>query len=169
MTYSLWLRPQRRSAQRLKRTIDSLAMKLGTSAFPPHVTVTSGMPDRPAETDLLALAHGRRALALKPLRFAHSNSKYQCLKIVLRKNRALNELRAQALSELGGVRTHAPYHAHVSLLYARLSAKRRQALLKQLPADILSRCEASVLQLVYSEGHERRGQILEEIPLVEKA
>lgn len=165
MAYSLWLRPDDKQAQRLRRHIEQLAARCGGSRFEPHVTVSSGLPERPSLSQLKQLAGRHRPPTLAALRVEHSRHHYQCLKLALRRDRALMALRCDALGALGGRTSAAPYDPHISLLYAKLSASRRRALAARVPAEALARCRGTSLQLVRTRGPERGWRVLEQVPL----
>lgn len=162
MAYSLWLQPDHRQTRRLKSKIEQLSRQCGSDSFDAHLTISSGLPERPKTSTLRALASRHQKVKLAALRVQHSQKHYQCLTLALRRDRTLMALRADALSSLGGQRGHAPYQPHISLLYAKLSASRRAALAKQIPAELLSRCTGSKLQLVFTDGPARQWQLLEQ-------
>jgi len=165
MTYSLWLSPEERQAARLQAKIDRLAKAQGSETFRPHVTISSGLQQKPSSEALRQLAKRHSKPTLAALRVQHSEHHYQCLSLALRRDRALMELRADALSSLGGKDKAAPYQPHISLLYAKLSAARRENLARQIPAEQLKRTHGSKLQLVFTDGPERQWQIIDQVEM----
>jgi|GEM_PF-3169015 len=165
MPYSLWLRPSEQQATRLKRTIEQFARAQGTTIFEPHVTVISGISMRPNTKILTELASRHPKHSLAAIRVDDSSKHHQCLTLALKRERKLAELRADALRTLGSNNGYAAYNPHISLLYAKLAAKRRAQLAKQIPAELLQRTTGAKLQLVSTTGHERQWQVIEEVEL----
>jgi len=167
MAYSLWLSPDEQQTRRIQRKIDQLAERVGSTSFAPHVTVSSGIEHKPTTTELRQLAKRHCKPSLAALRVEHSRLHHQCLKLALRRDRELMALRADALSSFEGQKKTAPYKPHISLLYAKLSAAKRQQLARQIPASLLKRCTGNKLQLVLTQGPERDWKVIEQVELGE--
>lgn len=129
---SLWLVPDEPVRASLAATIEDLARRLGTTPFPPHVTLLSGM--RAREGDVVRRA-GEMCRALEPMRLRASKveasaSFFRCL--ALRVEETLGLLTAHAQAGMTFAPPDAPYEPHLSLVYGALDDAARAALVPEL-------------------------------------
>lgn len=165
MTYSLWLKPEQHHTDRLQHRIKQLARRHISHRFTPHVTLCSNIQNKPSTGVLAALANRHAKLSLVAVNVQHSSNHYRCLTLALRRDQTLCSLRTDALHALNAQRKVAPYNPHISLLYAKLSPAHRQALSRQVPAELLRHCTGDTLQLVWTEGTEALWHVVEQHPL----
>jgi 2'-5' RNA ligase len=123
---SLWLVPDEPERDRLAGLIADLARRFEASAFPPHVTLLSGLRTREGE----AIRRGAEMCrALEPIHLRASRietrpSHFRCLALRVEETLGLLTTRAQAAISFDHPEEDA-YEPHLTLLYAepRLGAE----------------------------------------------
>jgi 2'-5' RNA ligase len=130
---SLWLLPATGIREGLAQAIDTLAARLGTPRFEPHLTLL-GAIERP-EADVLARVRDLAAicppLELPVLGIDGLDDPFRCLFLRLAATPALQQLREAAEAALPG-REGRPFDPHLSLVYGELSAAARSGLAHEI-------------------------------------
>jgi 2'-5' RNA ligase len=151
---SLWLVPEPVAAEALGRLITTLARRLGTPSFEPHVTLLSGLT-RPAE-EVVRKAEGVASgidgpLLLSPGPPEGRDEPFQCLYLPVGPTFNLLALQALARATIG-VDTEGPFEPHLSLVYGRLDSAQRSALAREVAAELPGRTRFDTLDVVRTTG-----------------
>ncbi len=154
MGISLWLMPPDPARARLAALIEGLAARLGTRPFPPHLTLLSGIEDRP-EGAVLATARSLAA-RLRPLTIRLGSVEgreehFRCL-IVL----AAADARLRAAHEAAARAFDRPpdpaFLPHVSLVYGTLAGETKHVLIRDVASSAALAFEAARLHVWRTEG-----------------
>jgi 2'-5' RNA ligase len=151
---SLWLVPEPVAAEALGRLITTLARRLGTPPFEPHVTLLSGLT-RPAE-EVVRRAEGVASGIDGPLRLtpgppAGSDEPFRCLYLPI--GPTFNLLALQALARATfGVDPEGAFEPHLSLVYGRLESSQRIALAREVASELPGRTRFDTLDVVRTTG-----------------
>lgn len=163
---ALWLVPEPEARQVLGRLITTLARRLGTPPFEPHVTLLSGLI-RPAE--VMRKAEGvanaiesALTLSLRPPEGAEDP--FRCLHSPVPPT--FNLLAAQALARATfRADPEGPFAPHLSLVYGRLPASERIALAREIVAELPERARFDTLDVVKTPGPVSRWSRIGRFPL----
>jgi hypothetical protein len=133
---SLWLVPEEPERARLEALIRALAQRLGTPPFAPHVTLLGGIGLAAPEARERAreLARGPGSLALQLTHAAHADEFYRCVVLEALPSDALLRAHEAARQALGG--GPGSYRPHLSLVYGRLPAAFREALVGEVEGTL---------------------------------
>jgi 2'-5' RNA ligase len=151
--YSLWLMPGGAERAVLAGWIDRLAARYRTEAFPPHVTLLSGLEGPQAE--LFATA-ARSAAGLSPLT-VHLDGVTGCdehFRCVFVKAVEATPLRAahEAVARAFACPPGPEFLPHLSLVYGSLRPDQKRDLAHELGADVAVRFDAHRLHLWRTHG-----------------
>jgi hypothetical protein len=128
VTCSLWLVPPEPLCARLATLVADLALRLGTVAFAPHVTLLGGIE---APEDALPSAAGSLAARLRPIEMrlgavTLGSDFYRCVFVEVAGTPEL--LRAHALArECFTVAPGETFRPHLSLVYGHLGEAQKEA------------------------------------------
>jgi 2'-5' RNA ligase len=169
---SLWLCPAGAVQARLDGLIQSLAARLGTPAFPPHVTLVGGssVPEATARDACADLAGQISPLRIRSAGLSESERFFRAVVIELDGSPELESARQAAVSALAAVPS--PLRPHLSLVYGRLARQDRRAVVQSLAAlrDLVGlEVEVVDLELVLTEGPPAAWQGLARVPLAGRA
>lgn len=127
---SLWWLPPPALANRLHGVIDALAIRLGTPAFAPHVTVEGGLSGHPEE--LVRAIEGAPAARVSPelrqVGIGTDEPWNQLLYLEIERTTAVGRARVDVCTALGRTVTPTGYRPHLSLAYGVLDAAQRRAM-----------------------------------------
>jgi len=151
---SLWLMPGGEAGGRLSALVDSLAERLGTTPFPPHVTLLSGI-DAPSDEEVLAtsrsLAGRLPPLAVRLAAVEGRAEHFRCLFARAAADAPLVSAHAAAARAFG--RTPDPaFLPHLSLVYGALEPDTKRRLAAGLRGALESSFEARRLHVWRTEG-----------------
>ena len=151
---SLWLVPEPgESSRQLAELIDSLAQRLGTPRFEPHLTLLGGVEGKQA--DIVArsevLARTLAPMELRIRGIEGSEEYFRCVFAAVERTPELVRAHEQAVEVLGW-RPPQPFFPHVSLIYGALSASTRAGLLGELQEQTMGTLMSGELQVVSTEG-----------------
>jgi 2'-5' RNA ligase len=151
---SLWLRPEGVVRERLASLIESLAERLGTEPFPPHVTLLPGIEGR-AEGAVLAASRSLAAalgpFAVRLLSVEGREEHFRCLIALAAAGGPLRAAHAAAARAF----TRQPdpgFLPHLSLVYGSLDPERKQALARDLSPAAAVAFEAARLHVWRTDG-----------------
>jgi 2'-5' RNA ligase len=165
---SVWIVPGGRARRALTREIRALAARHGGPLFEPHVTLLSGM--EPAEADRARAGLAAAAKRIPPLSIhvgdvGHAPAHFRCLYLCVKLTPALREAR-EALRRALRPRCRAGYFPHLSLLYAALPKRARQALAATIvPGKTRSAFVAASVRLQATCGRPEEWRAVADYPL----
>jgi 2'-5' RNA ligase len=150
---SLWLMPEGDAHERLSEIIDRLAVRLGTTPFPPHVTLLPGVLAPPP-----AVVEGARLLAgdLVPLPVGFSvvdgvDQHFRCLFLPVQDGLSLRSAHSRAARQFG--REPDPsFDPHLSLVYGTLDPTEKAGLVAELAGGATTSFEARRLHVWQTDG-----------------
>jgi len=149
---SLWLMPEGALREELSALIRTLAARLGTVPFPPHVTLLPGIPG--PEADVLdgarALAADLDALPVRPLGVDALEQHFRCL-FVRVDSSELQDAHDRAARRFGRAPDPA-FDPHLSLVYGALDADARAELVGELESRVPAPFVARRLHVWRTEG-----------------
>lgn len=151
---ALWLVPEPAAAQPIARLIATLAKRLGTPSFDPHITLLAGLT-RPAE-EVVRRTEGVATgidgpLLLSPRPPEGTDEPFRCLYLPV--GPTFNLLALQALARATfGVDPEGPFEPHLSLVYGWLAPSERIALVGEIAAELPGRTRFDTLDVVKTEG-----------------
>ncbi len=150
---SLWLMPDGVAEVRLAALIEDLAGRLGTEAFPPHVTLLPGI-EGPEERVLATT--GRLASALRPFRVRlvaveGRDELFRCLFARADADEPLCAAHAAAARAFGREPDPA-FLPHLSLVYGTLAPEVKRALATELTAAAIVTFEVARLHAWRTDG-----------------
>lgn len=151
--FSLWLVPEGAWQARLARLIETLARRLGTPAFEPHVTLLGGAPGEEAQA-LAASAGLARALAPLELRLTSLDALdeyFRCVFVHVAESRELLAAHAAARVAFGAAEP-AAFLPHLSLVYGDLSPAAKAPALREAEGAVGMRLLVRRLELVRTQG-----------------
>lgn len=150
---SLWLVPEGEVHGRLATLIESLARRLGTPSFAPHVTLLGGILDAEAEvlTRATELTRGLAPLVIPLERIDGSDDYFRCLFVRAGETEALLAAHERAGRAFGRGQA-APFLPHLSLVYGRLAPGGKQRLIAELKVSLPAEFRATRLEVVRTEG-----------------
>jgi 2'-5' RNA ligase len=159
---SLWLVPQQgESSRQLAARIDSLAQRLGTPRFEPHLTLLGGLEG--GQADIVArsevLARTLAPIELRIRDIEGSDEYFRCVFAAVERMPELVRAHEQAV-EVFGWRPPQPFFPHVSLIYGALSSSARAGLLGELRERPAGTFSSGRLQVVSTEGPPERWRSL---------
>jgi len=163
---SLWLMPEGAVREGLAALINRLAVRLGTAAFAPHVTLLPGLPGPEAEVIDRARA---LAAALKPLPMALSgvdglDAHFRCLFFGVVESLVLREGHSRA-ARCFGREPDASFDPHLSLVYGSLGAGPKAELKRELSREVPPSFDVRCLHVWRTEGRVREWRELTAIEL----
>jgi Cyclic phosphodiesterase-like protein len=150
---SLWLMPDDASAQRLSALVSSLAARLGTPVFPPHVTLLHGLARD--EQTIVGLAAGLaehlagQAVSLGPVE-AQSEF-FRSLYLRVEPAASLRSAHARA-AQAFGVPPDSEYLPHLSLVYGRLDTAEKDRIAASVVSDVPATIELTSVEVWRTEG-----------------
>jgi hypothetical protein len=148
---SLWLVPEGEAQAVLARLIATLAARLGTPSFAPHVTLLAGLALPPGEVVRRAGALGLDPLVLA-LRAPEGRSEpFRCLYVPVVPTLRLLHTEAMARSAFG-VQDEGPYEPHLSLVYGHLEEDEKAKLGKEIAPELPSPVRFAALEVVRTDG-----------------
>jgi len=154
---SLWLMPEGEVGERLAARVATLAARLGTAPFPPHVTLLPGIEGL-ADGEVLAvsrtLAGGLRPLAVRLVGVEGRDEPFRCLFARASADTPLVSAHAAASRAFGRAPDPA-FFPHLSLVYGALGAKVRERLAAELRSEADAAFEARRLHVWRTEGEVR--------------
>jgi 2'-5' RNA ligase len=150
---SLWLMPEGAIRATLAGQIESLADRLGTARFAPHVTLLPGLPG--PESSLVdtarALAGELGSLSLELSGVDGTEAHFRCLFFRVWTSDALRTAQAQAARRFG--REPDPsFDPHLSLVYGTLDARVKAELSHELARQMPAPFEVRRLHVWRTEG-----------------
>ena len=127
---SLWWLPPTALADRLQGVIDSLAARLESPPFPPHVTVEGGLSGHTEELAATLAAHASARLGpeLVQIGVGTESAWNRLLYLDLARSPAVDQARVEACTALGRTVTPSTFRPHLSLAYGQLDPETRQQL-----------------------------------------
>jgi 2'-5' RNA ligase len=151
--FSLWLMPEGASYERLTKLVSGLAVRLGTAAFVPHITLLAGLPGE--EADLVPRAQTLAAQLPRlrvPLREVEGRDEYfRCLYVTADPATSLRAAHARA-AEAFGRRPDPDFLPHLSLVYGHLPAGEKARIGASVRPDLPAAFEAAFLHVWRTEG-----------------
>ena len=154
---SLWLMPEGEEGGRLAALVASLAARLGTAPFPPHVTLLPGIEGVP-DGEVLAvgrtLAGGLRPLAVRLVGAEGRDEPFRCLFARASADAPLVSAHAAA-SRAFGREPDPAFFPHLSLVYGALGAEVKERLAAELRSEACTAFEALRLHVWRTEGEVR--------------
>ena len=151
---SLWLMPEGEVRDRLSALLDGLAARLGTTPFPPHLTLLPGIAGS-TEGDVLAasrtLARGLQPLAVRLVEVEGGAEHFRCLFARATADAPLVSAHAASARAFG--RTPDPaFLPHLSLVYGALEPDAKRQLAAALRGAVELAFEARRLHVWRTEG-----------------
>jgi cyclic phosphodiesterase-like protein len=163
---SLWLMPDETSAERLSAVVSSLASRLGTPFFPPHVTLLHGVAR--AEETILDVTAGLverfagQAVSLGPV---EGTSEY-FRSLYLRVGPAASLRTAHALAaQAFGIPPDPEYLPHLSLVYGRLDSAGRDRIAASVVSEVPATTELTAVEVWRTEGPVGEWRLGRRVPL----
>lgn len=151
---SLWLMPEGQACDQLSALVDGLAERLGTTPFPPHVTLLPGI-DGPADGEVLAasraLAGGLQPLAVRLVEVEGRAEHFRCLFARAAADAPLVSAHAAAARAFGRAPDPA-FLPHLSLVYGALEPDAKRLLAAALRGAVELAFEARRLHVWRTEG-----------------
>jgi 2'-5' RNA ligase len=163
---SLWLAPEGEAGRRLGALIDRLAARLGTPAFPPHVTLLPGveLPDDEALEASRALARSLPPLSVRLEDVEGSREFFRCL--VVRAAADAPLLAAHAAAARAFARPADPdFFPHLSLVYGSLEGSVQRALAAEVRPLVPAAFAAATLRVWRTAGRVARWREVAVLPL----
>ncbi len=163
---SLWLMPDGASAERLSALVSSLAARLGTPAFPPHVTLIHGLVrDEEAIVDLTGglVEH----LAGQSVSFGPVEAQpefFRCLYLRVEPATSLRDAHALAAKTFG-VPPDADYLPHLSLVYGSLDAAEKDRIAAAAVAEVPPTITLTAIEVWRTEGPVGEWRLRRRFPL----
>jgi len=151
---SLWLMPGDAVRQRLAALIESLAARLGTSPFAPHLTLLPGIEGRPPDTVLEAarsLAAGLRPLTVRLESVESRQEHFRCLIALAAPDEPLRAAHSAAARAFGRQPDPA-FLPHESLVYGSLAPETKRVLIREVGTSAALDFEAARLHVWRTEG-----------------
>ncbi len=135
---SLWWIPPRALEARLQGLIDTLAGRLGTPSFAPHVTVESGLQQNPEDivSTLSSTTDILQAPELHPGAVQTGEAWNRTLTVAIQPDEAVLDAHISACVALGRTVMPRAYAPHLSLVYGPLDAAVREHLASGLRLDL---------------------------------
>lgn len=164
---SLWLVPQQDDAsRRLGDWINSLARGFGTPTFRPHLTLLGGLegPEGEIVRQSTALAQALPHLELRLRGIEGSEEHFRCVFATVEPGPELVQARGRAL-ELFGRHREPAFTPHISLMYGRLAAETKSAMLRALGESLVGSLMSRELQVMRTQGPADRWQPLATLAL----
>jgi 2'-5' RNA ligase len=129
-----WLTPAEPEGQLFRALIRILAKQYDSSRFKPHLTIFATPKDRPSPAKIL------RRIKAAPIRLkvggvSYSGQFTKTLYVQFRSNKEFKKLAAD-LGRAAGLRSKAPAHPHVSLLYKNIPAAAKKQLASTLKLPV---------------------------------
>ena len=153
---SLWLMPEGRVGDRLRVLIGELARRHRTPAFPAHLTLLGGIPG-PEEAVLsraAGLSRGLGPIAIRLHEMETSDEYFRCVFVRAEPTESLRGAHVGARAAFTGA-APTPFRPHLSLLYGRLEAPERAAVLRELGGTLEVAFEAARLHVFRTQGPPR--------------
>jgi 2'-5' RNA ligase len=151
---SLWLMPADLVGRRLAALIESLAARLGTRPFPPHLTLLPGIEDQGRDAVLataLSLAAGLRPLTVRLEAVEGREEHFRCLIALAAADEPLRAAHAAAARAFG--REPDPsFLPHLSLVYGTLAPGAKRALATEAAPAAAVAFKAEHLHVWRTEG-----------------
>ena len=149
---SLWLMPEGAVGERLAAVIDGLAVRLGTSAFAPHVTLLPGLPGPEAEVldRTRALAAALPPLPMALFGVGGLDAHFRCLFFGVT-SPPIQEAHSKAACRFGR-EPDASFDPHLSLVYGSVGARPKAELKRELSREVPPPFEARRLTVWRTEG-----------------
>src|SRR5262245_3520993 len=150
---SLWPMPDQTSAERLSALVSSLAVRLGTPVFPPHVTLIHRLArDEQTIVGLTAelIEHfASQAVSLGPVE--GQSEFFRCLYLRVEPAASLRAAHVRA-AEAFGVPADADYLPHLSLVYGRLDSAEKDRIAASVASEVLVTIELTAVEVWRTEG-----------------
>ena len=150
---SLWLMPEGDARKRLSGLIDSLALRLDTEGFAPHVTLLPGLggPQSRVVDDARLLAGRLQPCSLGFTVVDGEEQYFRCLFLRVGDDPGLHDAHALAARQFG--RQPDPgFCPHLSLVYGALGARRKAGLVSELSGETATSFDAGRLHVWKTEG-----------------
>jgi hypothetical protein len=158
--------PDGASAERLSALVSSLAARLGTAAFPPHVTLIHGLArDEQTIVDRAAglAAHlAGQSVSLGPVE-AQSEF-FRCLYLRVEPAASLRAAHVRA-GEAFDVPPDAAYLPHLSLVYGRLDAAEKDRIAASVVSDVPATIALTAIEVWRTEGPVGEWRLRRRFPL----
>ena len=150
---SLWLMPEADARKRLSGLIDSLALRLDTERFAPHVTLLPGLGvPQSAVVDGARLLAGRlQPFSLGFMAVDGEDQHFRCLFLRVGDDPGLRHAHALAARQFGR-QADPGFHPHLSLVYGALEARQKAGLLSELSGETATSFDARRLHVWKTEG-----------------
>jgi 2'-5' RNA ligase len=150
--FHLWLTPSGPSRVVLAAIIRRLARELEAPVFEPHVTLLTDLPGSAHQQQQRATALAAR---LRPTRLTltepgYADGFFHCVFMRVELTPDVARLRAVAEEVFG--RPPQPYMPHLSLVYGSYPAARKQAIIRQIPAEAETSFVADALHLIRADS-----------------
>jgi 2'-5' RNA ligase len=146
----LWLVPEEKAQRRLASFVKSIATRLDTVAFAPHVTLLGrlwgGSDDLSIEAETLA-----KSLTPFDIHFTgvgDENEFFRSLFLRIALDETLAAARRQAEQAFMSTELPASYSPHLSVLYGSYPAAVKEAIRNELEPDVLAPVTIDRLQLI---------------------
>jgi hypothetical protein len=163
---SLWLMPDGTSAERLSALVSSLAARLGTPVFPPHVTLIHSLAGD--EQTIVGLAAGLvehlagQAVSLGPL---ESQAEFfRCLYLRVEPAGSLRAAHVRA-AQAFGVSPDPEYLPHLSLVYGRLDPAEKERIAASVTSEVPATIALTVVEVWRTEGPAGEWSLRRRFPL----
>jgi 2'-5' RNA ligase len=150
---SLWLMPEGDAHRRLSEIIDRLAVRLGTTPFPPHVTLLPGVLAPPP-----AVVEGARSLGADLAPFSVDLSSvdgidqhFRCLFFRVQGGLSLRDAHSRAARQFGR-ESDPSFDPHLSLVYGTLDPAEKAGLVAELAGGATTSFEARRLHVWRTDG-----------------
>jgi 2'-5' RNA ligase len=164
---SLWLAPEGEAGRRLVALIDRLAARLGTPAFPPHVTLLPGveLPEDEALEACRALAERLVPFDVRLEEVEGRPEFFRCL--VVRAKADASLLAAHAAASCAFERPADPdFFPHLSLVYGSLDERAKGALAAEVGPLVPPFFSTAALHVWRTAGRVAQWREIAVLPLV---
>jgi hypothetical protein len=151
--FSLWLMQEEPVRKRFSALVESLAVRLGTTPFPPHITLLPGLDREPAEilAGTRSVASTLRPFRVRLLAVEGREEHFRCLIALAAREDPLRDAHVAAARAFD--REPDPeFLPHVSLVYGWLPAGTRRALAAEVAPAALVSFRAASLEVWRTEG-----------------
>ena len=143
-TTALWLIPEQRAAEELRRVVEEYAARFGTPRFAPHVTLLSGIEVCSPE-DFAAWPASRLTATCQGV--SQSHDFYRCVVVEIDPSPVMQSLRESAERHFGH-RGDDSWRPHLSLVYGDLQEEVR----RRIAGDIGPSFEGRQLEMTAVEA-----------------
>ncbi|TVR44208.1 MAG: 2'-5' RNA ligase family protein [Planctomycetota bacterium] len=133
LRYAIWLNPDPQAQEALLPQMTALRQDLAGPAFPPHLTLTSGIAgiEEQLVDHLRVLAENQAPFRLQPRGIQVSGDFFRAITVAVDSPPQLLSFRSQACQRFG-LDAMRPFHPHLSLAYGEVDNERLHHLRRHL-------------------------------------